>query len=82
MKNIVDEIIRKFINGEEEVIKEVLRQLLKREPTHDDFEYCEKNGFSNTHYSLFIKGICVGTMEFNIEGLEYRIIFTPNENYK
>lgn len=80
---IMAEITRKMMEVEENVLKDVLRNLLKREPTLEDAKdlhrYQQEGEFDK--YFLAYKNLKLGTVyrNYNIEGGKMGVEFVPFE---
>jgi hypothetical protein len=85
----MDLLTKIYQEAEEKVVKDVLRALLKREPTIEDakntqrlFKPSKENGYTLAHL-----GIEVGEIEYKYPSLEEMnfsgmVTFTPHEKYK
>jgi len=83
MPDIMAEITRKMMEAEENVIKDVLRNLLKREPTLEDakdLHRFQQEGEFDKYY-LAYKNLKLGTIyrNYNIEGGKMGVEFVPFE---
>jgi hypothetical protein len=79
----VAQITKNFVEAEENVIKEVLQQILKREPTLEDAkDLCkfQQEGEFDKYY-LAYKNLKLGTVfrNTNIEGGKMGVEFVPFE---
>lgn len=81
--------IRKMANAEEEVIKKVLRQILKREPIIEDAKKCtclfRRDNINQ--YDFIYDGVCLGNIKRNFGKItdnipNFNIEFTPAEEFK
>ena len=83
LSDMMEQITKNFAEAEENVIKEVLRQILKREPTLEDTKYLHKfqqEGEFDKYY-LAYKNLKLGTVyrNTNIEGGKIGVEFVPFE---
>lgn len=83
MHDMMAEITRKMMEAEENVIKDVLRNLLKREPTLEDakdLHRFQQEGEFDKYY-LAYKNLKLGTVyrNYNIEGGKMGVEFVPFE---
>ena len=83
LSDIMAQITKNFAEAEENVIKEVLRQILKREPTLEDAKDLHKfqqEGEFDKYY-LAYKNLKLGTVyrNTNIEGGKMGVKFVPFE---
>lgn len=83
MPDMVAEITRKMMEAEENVIKDVLRNLLKREPTLEDakdLHRFQQEGEFDKYY-LAYKNLKLGTVyrNYNIDGGKMGVEFVPFE---
>ena len=83
LPNMMAQITKQMMEAEENCLKEVLRQLLKREPTVEDakdLQRYQKEGYFDKYY-LAYKGLKLGTvfMNYNIEGGKMGVEFVPFE---
>ena len=81
--DMMEQITENFANAEENVIKEVLRQLLKREPTLEDVKDLQKfhqEGEFDKYY-LAYKNLKLGTvyLNTNITAGKMGVEFVPFE---
>lgn len=84
-------ILSQMAKMEEELIKKVVSQFLKREATIEDAPFVSrifKQGFP-TEYAIRYKGILLGTVKYSTPelfqdriGCFYNIQFTPSEEFK
>lgn len=79
-----DIVIERFLHAESEIWFGILKTLLGREPTVDDFKECHKFAIpSENWYELSYKGIKLGTISWDIvtTGGEYKcnMLFTPGQ---
>jgi Na+-translocating ferredoxin:NAD+ oxidoreductase RnfG subunit len=84
LSDMMAQITKNFAEAEENVIKEVLRQILKREPTLEDAKDLHKfqqEGEFDKYY-LAYKNLKLGTVyhNTNIEGNKMGVEFVPFEN--
>ena len=83
LSDIMAQITKNFADAEENVIKEVLRQILKREPTLEDakdlLKFQQEGEFDK--YYLAYKNLKLGTVycNTNIEGGKMGVEFVPFE---
>lgn len=83
MPDIMAKITRKMMEAEENVLKDVLRNLLKREPALEDakelHKYQQEGEFDK--YFLAYKNLKLGTVyrNYNIEGKKMGVEFVPFE---
>jgi Na+-translocating ferredoxin:NAD+ oxidoreductase RnfG subunit len=83
LSDIMAQITKNFAEAEENVIKEVLRQILKREPTLEDakdLHKFQKEGEFDKYY-LAYKNLKLGTVyrNMNTEGGKMGVEFVPFE---
>jgi hypothetical protein len=83
LSDIMSQITKKMANEERKVIKEVLRQIIKREPTLEDAKDLHKfkqEGEFNKYY-LAYKNLKLGTVyrNINIEEGKMGVDFVPFE---
>lgn len=83
LPDIMVQITKQMMEAEENVIKDVLRQLLKREPTLEDakdLHRFQKEGEFDKYY-LAYKNLKLGTVyrNTNIEGVKMGVEFVPFE---
>ena len=83
LSDMMAQIINNFADVEENVLKEVLRQILKREPTLEDakdLHRFQKEGEFDKYY-LAYKNMKLGTVyrNTNIEGGKIGVEFVPFE---
>lgn len=83
LTDMMAQITKNFAEAEENVIKEVLRQILKREPTLEDakdLHRFQQEGEFDKYY-LAYKNIKLGTVyrNMNIEGGKMGVEFVPFE---
>lgn len=83
LTDIVAQITKNFAEAEENVIKEVLRQILKREPTLEDAKELHRFQMEGEFdkYYLAYKNLKLGTVyrNTNIEGGKMGVEFVPFE---
>jgi Na+-translocating ferredoxin:NAD+ oxidoreductase RnfG subunit len=83
LTDMMAQITKNFADAEENVIKEVLRQLLKREPTLEDAKDLHKFQLEGEFdkYYLAYKNLKLGTVyrNTNIEGGKMGVEFVPFE---
>ncbi len=82
--DMMAQITKNFAEAEENVLKEVLRQILKREPTLEDakdLHRFQQQGEFDKYY-LAYKNLKLGTVyrNTNIEGGKMGVEFVPFEN--
>ena len=83
LTDMMAQITKNFTDAEENVIKEVLRQILKREPTLEDVKdlhrFQQEGEFDK--YYLAYKNLKLGTvyLNTNIEGKKMGVEFVPFE---
>jgi len=83
LSDVMAQITKNFVDAEENVIKEVLRQILNREPTLEDakdLHRFQKEGEFDKSY-LAYKNLKLGTVyrNTNIEGGKMGVHFVPFE---
>jgi len=83
LSDMMAQINKNFADAEENVIKEILRQILKREPTLDDakdLQQFQQEGEFDKYY-LAYKNLKLGTVyrNTNIEGGKMGVEFVPFE---
>lgn len=83
LTDMMAQITKNFAEAEENVIKEVLRQILKREPTLEDakdLERFQQEGEFDKYY-LAYKNLKLGKVyrNYNIEGGKMGVKFVPFE---
>ena len=77
--SLMDEMRKKAVKIEEDVLISGLRDYLQREPTVEDFKKCsqvyKQGDFIN--YMFYYDGIHLGTVKKIFEGLSYKVGFYP-----
>lgn len=81
---MINRIIR---DNEEKVLREVLRQVLKREPELADAKECTKCYMPGEpfNYILAYKGQALGCVKFNLplgRAIDFSIVFEPDPAFK
>jgi len=84
MEKIIGQLHQSFAEAEEKVFKDVLRSLLKREPTIEDAKECNflhREGELDK-YGVDYKGMFLGTIQrvfpdMNSTKHEYMVVFMP-----
>jgi hypothetical protein len=82
--SVMTNFIKMVYKTEEDIIKQVLRQILGREPVLEDAKDLTKayrTDISHTDYDLSYKNIPVGKVIFEFNGPSFSVTFTPNERY-
>lgn len=78
--DIFKEYINQMKKTEEECLKNVLREILKREPTLQDFKDCTmifpEEGNQNKYYFMHL-GICYGFVTKEIIDYTFEVTFDP-----
>lgn len=75
-EKLLNAIVQEKLRCEEQCIKQVLRELLNREPTIDDAKQCSKIHFSNNGgYRLFYKQIEIGMIRYIDTPTQFRVEF-------
>lgn len=74
----IDYLVGEMKQIEENLFKEVLRQVLKREPTIEDAKECSflKKDNWDLKYVIAYRGVNLGTVEVHLHP-DYKISFTP-----
>lgn len=92
---IASQVVKLAADAEESVIREVLKQLLKRTATIEDFKKVTRvfgpdsnRYFPSDFYTLVFDGIALGivrreySLNENSIGPNYSVRFTPSEDFK
>lgn len=76
-----DEIFKQAIKCEEDVLKNVLKQILGHEPTIDDAKDCQRIMKEGNHekYIIAYKEIQLGSIRKFFDANTFRVVFTPND---
>ena len=64
---IVDRVIRSYIDTELLLLEDIMKQLIGREPNKEDYRELHRvYGYTNPmNYDLFFKGVQIGSVVFN-----------------
>jgi hypothetical protein len=76
----MDEFIKVVVKKQEEIIIKVLTEVLKREPTTDDFKECQRlvyPHFQPNDYIFAYKNIPLGFIKHEFEIGKATVTFTP-----
>ena len=82
-QSLVEKVLVSLKAAEEAALKEVLRQILRREPTIEDAKLCQQyfDGIDPNKYQLFYRTYLLGTVYINFgrEGEQPGVTFKPSE---
>lgn len=84
-EDIIQMIMQEINKNEETLIKQVLKQLLKRDATLEDFKKVNRVFFGpqTEKYTLAYEGVELGTVEYqNCPTNHFTVRFYPNEPFK
>jgi len=89
LQNITNDLIRKLIETEEHLLKDILKQILKREATNEDAKEIQriKRRADDNWYILSFRGITLGKVTFDYPDFtngsgKFGVTFEPDETFK
>lgn len=82
--HLMQKVISKMRDNEEQVLKTVVKQILKREPVIEDAKRLTKMFYEGEplNYDLAFDGVKVGKVVFDITGINWGITFHPEKEFE